>query len=62
MAMATTEQPRRKRPKATAHYFSISDMTLWRWGKRPGFPAPLRKGGVILHDIDAIESWLKGSE
>ena len=46
------------RQQATAKFFSISVMTLWRWEQLAGFPEPLRCGGVVLYDVSAIETWL----
>lgn len=62
--MATTAQALQPatltRPKQTAEYFQISIMTLHRWSKQPGFPQPLKRGQIVLHDTAAIESWLNG--
>lgn len=61
--MATEKTtPRRARTKAAAAHFHISTMTLWRWSKLPGFPQPLKKGHVVLYDLDAIEQWLANGE
>lgn len=48
------------RPKQTAEHFQISLMTLYRWSKQPGFPGPLKRGQIVLHDIAAIEAWMDG--
>lgn len=50
------------RPKSTADYFNISVMTLHRWRKTKGFPAPLKRGQVVLYDVKAIQQWLAGGE
>ena len=50
------------RPKEAAQHFSISKMTLWRWQKSPGFPPPLRRGGVVLYDLCAVQAWLDGAQ
>lgn len=46
------------RAKQTLEHFSISHMTLWRWRQHPDFPQPLKRGRVVLYDVDAIEQWL----
>lgn len=48
------------RPKQTAEYFQVSNMTLHRWRQQPGFPQPLKRGQIVLYDITAIEQWLSG--
>lgn len=58
--MVTTESTPKARPKQAAEHFSISAMTLWRWAQNPDFPKPLKRGGVVLYDIAAIENWLAG--
>lgn len=50
------------RPKPTADHFNISVMTLHRWRKIEGFPAPLKRGQVVLYDVNAIQQWLAGGE
>lgn len=47
------------RPEPTAAHYGISRMTLWRWERQPGFPVPIRRGNVILHDLAAIDEWLR---
>lgn len=49
-----------KRPKQTAEYFQVSNMTLHRWSKQPGFPKPIKRGQIVLYDNAAIEAWLNG--
>lgn len=60
--MATTQQaiPTLARPKQTAEFFSISIMTLHRWSKKQGFPAPMKMGQVVLYSAPAITAWLAG--
>lgn len=47
------------RTKKTIEFFEISRMTLHRWRKKEGFPQPLKNGGVVLYDINAIVTWLE---
>lgn len=47
------------RPIQTAKFFKISTMTLQRWRKQADFPQPLKRGNVILYDVDAIAKWLR---
>ena len=60
--MASTTQavtrPPLTRPKQTAEHFQISFMTLHRWRQETGFPQPMKRGGIVLYDIRAIEAWL----
>lgn len=55
-----TSKTTKARPKQTAAHFQISVMTLWRWAQCPTFPQPLKRGQVVLYDLQAIESWLNG--
>lgn len=60
-----TSQPQPQaltRPKTTAQHFQISTMTLHRWRNADGFPAPLKRGQVVLYDVQAIEAWLEGAQ
>lgn len=53
---------RLERVRAAAHYFRVSEMTLWRWRQLPGFPQPLKAGRTRLYDIGAIEQWASSQE
>jgi predicted DNA-binding transcriptional regulator AlpA len=54
-------QPNYARAKAACAHFQIARSTLWQWIKtRHGFPQPLKAGPkVSLHDLNAIEAFLK---
>ncbi|SDT10036.1 hypothetical protein SAMN05216271_3587 [Halopseudomonas sabulinigri] len=64
--MATTANvttiPILSRPKQTAEHFQVSIMTLHRWSKQPGFPTPIKRGQIVLHDTSAIAVWLSGGD
>ena len=60
--MVISQSTPKARPKQTAEHFAISQMTLWRWRQTPNFPKPLKRGGVVLFDIAAIENWLEGAQ
>lgn len=55
---STTPHRPLSRPNQVAEHYNISHMTLWRWRKCPNFPQPLKRGRVVLYDVDAIEQWL----
>lgn len=54
--------PARNRPKQTAAHFQVSLMTLHRWRKQEGFPQPLKRGNIVLYNLEAIDSWLAGED
>lgn len=62
MAKQQQTTPTLTRPKQTAAHFKVSHMTLHRWGKQEGFPQPLKRGAIVLHDIAAITAWLAGGD
>lgn len=51
-----------QRTQETANFFQVSKMTLHRWRKEKDFPHPLKRGGVVLYNIQAIQNWLKMGE
>lgn len=57
----TDKKPNYARAKAACAHFQIARSTLWQWIKtRHGFPQPLMAGPkVSLHDLNAIEAFLK---
>jgi predicted DNA-binding transcriptional regulator AlpA len=59
----TEQRPHYARTRATCVHFQIARSTLWLWCKtRPGFPQPLRAGDKVrLHDLNAIDAYLKAS-
>lgn len=38
----------------------VSRTTVWRWQSMPDFPAPKKRGAIVLFDIEAVEAWLNG--
>jgi len=38
----------------------VTQMTLWRWSKLPGFPVPVRIGRRRFWQADEVERWLAG--
>ena len=55
-----TKVARKARTQEVADHFSISKMTLHRWTKQEGFPQPLKRGNIVLYDLEAIDAWLAG--
>jgi prophage regulatory protein len=46
------------RPRQAAQYLGVSQATLWRWVKRPGFPQPLALGPrVTVFKSDELREW-----
>jgi predicted DNA-binding transcriptional regulator AlpA len=43
-----------------AMFDGISDMTLWRWIKQRGFPAPTKLHGRNYWNPEEIEQWHQG--
>lgn len=50
------------RTQEAADFFQVSKMTLHRWRKEKDFPHPLKRGGVVLYNIQAIQNWLEMGE
>ena len=57
------QKPQYARAKAACAHFQIARSTLWQWIKtRHGFPQPLKAGPkVSLHDLNAIDAYLKSN-
>lgn len=52
----------RYRTKDLCLALQVSRTTLWRWSKDPSFPAPIKRGAIVLWDAEAVEQWLEGGE
>lgn len=52
----------RFRTKDLCLALQVSRTTLWRWSKLDGFPAPIKRGAVVLWDAKGVEQWLEAGE
>lgn len=56
------QQPRNGRYKDMCAEHKVSRNTVYRWTKDPTFPAPRKRGQVVMFDMDAVAEWLDKSE
>ncbi|TQI77968.1 AlpA family transcriptional regulator [Serratia fonticola] len=48
------------RAAAVARFLSVSEATVWRYAKRPGFPKPVKLSDrATVFDAAAVRQWLE---